>query len=273
VHLLDRRGMPVPIGVAGELCVGGVGVARGYLGLPELTAERFVPGGSGAPGSRLYLTGDLARRLADGTLEYLGRIDQQVKLRGYRVEPGEIEASLRGYPEVRDAAVVVRDDLPGGPGLVAFMVAQEGTAPTAAGLRDALRGSLPEHMVPAHFVLLEALPTTPNGKVNRRALRTAHLAPEERRGEFMAPRNSVEEILAEIWQKLLGVERVGVHDNFFDLGGHSLQGIRLMSHISDALGIDLQVRAVFEAPTLGELAAVVAEEMARQLGEELGDEP
>ena len=253
IEVLDRRGMPVPIGVAGELCVGGAGVARGYLGRPDLTAERFVPAPGGA---RLYRSGDLGRRLGSGELEYLGRIDQQVKLRGFRIEPSEIEAALAAIPGVRESAVLLRNDLPAGPGLVAYVAAD---GPSAGDLLASLRGRLPEYMVPGHFVFLPALPLTGNGKLDRKALP----APEGERPElahaYVEPRTPMERALAAIWEEALGVDRVGVEDNFFDLGGHSLLATQVVSRVREAFGVELALRELFERPTVSGLAAALAD--------------
>ncbi|HEX2202459.1 MAG TPA: amino acid adenylation domain-containing protein [Longimicrobium sp.] len=255
VHLLDARGEPVPVGVVGEMHVGGAGVARGYLGRPELTSRRFVPDPfSAAPGARLYRSGDLARRLADGSLEFLGRADEQVKVRGFRIEPGEVASVLLEHPAVREAVVVVR-----GEGdarrLVAYVVPAPGVAaPPAAELRAHAAGRLPEYMVPAAFVAMDALPVTRNGKVDRRALPD----PEPDAGRaYLPPRTPTEEILASAWAELLEVERVGADDDFFALGGHSLLATRVVSRVREALGVELPLRTLFEAPDLGALAAAV----------------
>ena len=252
--LLDRGLRPVPPGVAGELCVGGAGLARGYLGRPDLTAERFVPDPAGGePGARLYRTGDLARWLANGDLEYLGRTDHQVKVRGYRVEPGEVEAAVNALPGVRAAAVVARRDGAGGARLVAY-VAWEGE-PAEAGLREALRATLPAPMVPTAFVSLDGLPLTPSGKVDRRALSGPAFAPQAPDGSSGAePATATERELAALWREVLGIERVGAGDDFFDLGGHSLLAVQVLSRLRARLGVDLPVRVMFEAPTLAALA-------------------
>ncbi len=257
VYVLDERLQPVPIGVRGELYTGGDGVARGYLGRADLTAERFIPDPfSGYPGTRLYRTGDLVRWRGDGNLEFLGRSDHQVKLRGYRIEPGEIEAVLARHPAVGRAVVLLRQDDPRDPHLVAYVVAQQ-----AGGLRDGelqefLRQRLPDYMIPSAIVLLDAIPVTPAGKVDRLALPEPSCARVEV-GSYVAPRNSVEVMLAEIWADLLQVERVGVHDNFFALGGHSLKATQVISHLRARLGVELPLRALFEAPTVAGLAALV----------------
>jgi amino acid adenylation domain-containing protein len=251
-YVLDPAMRPVPAGVAGELLLGGAGLARGYLGRPGLTAARFVPDPFGAePGGRLYRTGDRARWRADGTLAYLGRLDQQVKVRGFRVEPGEVESVLRRHPGVADCAVVARPDAGGALRLAAYVV---GDAPAEA-LRAHLRTSVPDYMVPGVFVRLDALPLTPSGKVDRRALPEPDAAPaEERGGEARTP---VEEVLAGIWEAVLRVEHVGGADNFFHLGGHSLLATVAVARIQEVLGVRLPLSAFFESPTLAELAARV----------------
>ncbi|MBV8201144.1 MAG: amino acid adenylation domain-containing protein, partial [Acidobacteria bacterium] len=256
VHLLDRRLRPLPVGVAGELCLAGAGLARGYLGRPELTAERFIPDPCDGGGGRLYRTGDLARRLADGRLEFLGRIDQQVKVRGFRVEPGEIEAALAVHPAVREVSVVVREDLPGGRGLAAYVVPAAGQAvepATLQSLRSLLQGKLPAHLVPDRFMALERLPRTPSGKVDRRALPAPAAVPA---GVRVPPRTPVEEIVAAAWAELLGCE-VGAHDDFFALGGHSLLAARAVARLRTALDVELPLPALFGRPTVAGLAAVV----------------
>ncbi len=255
LHLLDRAGNPVPIGVAGEICVGGAGVARGYLGRPELTAERFVPdpfADAAAAGGRLYRSGDLGRRRPDGDVEYLGRIDLQVKVRGVRIELGEVEAALARHPGVAAAAVAAREIAPGEVGLVAYCV-PAGREPAAADLRAFLRATLPEVMVPAAFVALAALPLTVNGKLDRRALP----APDRlrRSGEdYRQPSTPLEETLATVWRDLLGVDRVGVRDDFFELGGHSLLATRLASRLRDRLDVELSAQLVFQTPTVAGMA-------------------
>ncbi|HEX2202899.1 MAG TPA: amino acid adenylation domain-containing protein [Longimicrobium sp.] len=242
----------LPVGYPGELCVGGDGVARGYLGRPALTAERFVPDPfSAAPGARLYRTGDRARWRPDGTLDFLGRLDGQVKVRGFRVETGEVEAALRRHPAVSDCAVEARADASGTLRLVAYVV---GSADADAdGLRAQLRRTLPDYMVPSAFVALDRLPLTTNGKVDRAALPE----PEATAAEYVAPRTEAETALARIWAEVLQVERVGVEDDFFALGGHSLLAMRVVSRVREALGVEPTVRALFEAPTLAEQARAI----------------
>jgi amino acid adenylation domain-containing protein len=255
VYVLDAAGEPAPAGVEGELYLGGAGVARGYRGRPALTAQRFVPDPfGGEPGARLYRTGDLGRWRPDGVLEFLGRNDFQVKLRGFRVELGEIETRLRAHPAVREAVVLARDDGSGHPQLVAYWVGDEAAA-------DALRRHagerLPEYMVPAAYVRLEALPLTPSGKVDRKALPAPEGEAFARRG-YEAPRGETEPALAEIWGEVLGVERVGRWDDFFELGGHSLLVVRMVSRIRQLLGAQVELGVVFRHPVLKELAEALA---------------
>ncbi|QSX79618.1 amino acid adenylation domain-containing protein [Lysobacter solisilvae] len=251
IYILDPAGEPVPVGVAGELYIGGVGVARGYLNRPELTAERFVRDPFARGNARMYRTGDLGRWRADGSIEYLGRNDFQVKLRGFRIELGEIEAQLLACEGVREAAVIARED-GGDRRLVAYLVAGGDVELSVPILRDRLASALPEHMVPSAIVRLEALPLTPNGKLDRRALPAPdHAAVASR--PYEAPVGATEQAIAAIWQDLLGLERVGRHDHFFELGGHSLLVISLIERMRNA-GMDVDVRAVFAAPALSALA-------------------
>ncbi|MBE4753772.1 AMP-binding protein, partial [Corallococcus sp. ZKHCc1 1396] len=250
--------------VPGELYLGGEGLARGYLGQPGLTAERFVPDGfSEKPGARLYRTGDKVRWGRDGALEYLGRMDFQVKVRGFRIELGEVESALGEQPQVRDVVVVVREDAPGDKRLVAYVVAQSGQTADAATLRGALKGRLPEYMVPSAFVVLEALPLNANGKVDRKALPKPE-AGAERTQKYVAPRTKTEEALTNLWAQVLGVKQVGIQDSFFELGGHSLLATQAVSRIRTAFNVELPLRALFEAPTVEELALKV--ETARSAG-------
>jgi amino acid adenylation domain-containing protein len=260
VYVLDRHREPCPRGVPGELYVGGPGLARGYHDRPRLTAEAFVPDPFGDdPGGRLYRTGDLARWSSDGTLELLGRIDHQVKLRGFRIELGEIEAALVQHPAVSEAAAAVVEPDGGDRRLVAYTVARPGAAlPSAAGLRRFLQERLPRPMVPSVFVPLERLPLTPSGKVDRKALPVDGLEPLDPGTEGVPPRNPLEETLAAAWAQVLGLERVGVFDNFFDLGGHSLQAVQLVSRLASALGRPVPVRTVLQAPTIAEMAELLA---------------
>ncbi|HYO16011.1 MAG TPA: amino acid adenylation domain-containing protein, partial [Thermoanaerobaculia bacterium] len=257
VCLLDPGGREVPVGVVGELSIGGEGLARGYLGRPDLTAERFVPDPSaGEPGARLYRTGDLARHQPGGELEFVARTDQQVKIRGVRIELGEVEAALAAHPGVREVAAVVREDGAGRKLLTACVVsAAESGGFSAEALRLWLRERLPEAMIPAAFVPLDALPLTPNGKVDRRALLRVPLPEEGPVGEsFAAPRSATEELLAGIWAEVLGRSAIGVHDDFFELGGHSLLATQVASRVRKIFGVELPLRLLFEAPTVAGLA-------------------
>ncbi|WP_081902619.1 non-ribosomal peptide synthetase [Lentzea aerocolonigenes] len=260
--VVDSAMRPVPVGVPGELLVGGAGVARGYLGRPDLTAARFVPDVFGEAGGRLYRTGDRARWRADGTIEFLGRVDEQVKIRGYRVEPGEVEVVLGDHPDVRDVVVVARDGGPhGGKRLVAYVVGEF----SAKVLRDWLRERVPDYLVPSVFVALERLPLTPNGKVDRRGLPDPE--PETSVEAYVAPRNAAEETLAAVWSGVLGVDRVGVHDNFFELGGDSILSLQIVARVR-ATGLNIAVADVFAHQTVAELAGVVRDTPAVTLAEQ-----
>ncbi len=252
-HVLDGQMQLTPIGVAGELHIGGAGLARGYLNRPGLTAEKFIRDPfSDEPGARLYKTGDLARRGMDGRIEFLGRMDQQVKIRGFRIELGEIETALRQHPNVRESAVAAPEDETGGKRLAAYVTARQQPLPTAAELREFLRTKLPEYMTPSAFVMLEALPLTPNGKVDRKALPTPDVRLET--AEFTAPRTAAELALAELWREVLGLKEVGIHDNFFELGGHSLAATQLISRLEKFHGLELSLRDVFDAPTIADMS-------------------
>jgi hypothetical protein len=256
-HVLDAYGEPVPPGTPGELCLGGAGLARGYLGRAALTAERFVPNPYGPPGSRLYCTGDRARWRRDGSLEFLGRLDGQVKVRGFRVEPGEVEARLIAHPEVGQAVVTAGADT-----LTAYVV---GTA-SADELRRHVADALPPHLVPTSWVALDALPLTVNGKVDLAALPAPEPVPA---AVFVPPRTDAEELVAAVWADVLGLDRgrVGALDDFFALGGHSLLATRMAALLRAAVEVDVPIRTVFDHPTVAELAAAVEEFLIEQLAE------
>jgi amino acid adenylation domain-containing protein len=262
LHLLDPAGRQVPPGIAGELFVAGPGLARGYLDRPALTGERFVPDPFAAvPGGRLYRTGDRARLAPTGEVHFLGRIDQQVKIRGVRIEPGEVEAVLQQHPEVQGAAVLVREDAPGEPRLVGYAVMARDAVRDPGEIRGFLASRLPSHLVPAALVLLDELPRLPNGKVDRAALPAPDAARPDRAPSYVPPRTPTEEILAGIWAEILGMDRIGARDNFFDLGGHSLVATRVVARVREAFRIDLPVRKLFEAPTVSALAQEVDQVM------------
>ncbi|MEH2032602.1 MAG: non-ribosomal peptide synthase/polyketide synthase [Nostoc sp.] len=258
VYLLDSQLQPVPIGVAGELYVGGDGLARGYLNHPQLTAEKFIPNSfSNEPGSRLYKTGDLARYLPDGNIEFLGRTDNQVKIRGFRIEPSEIESAISQHPSIKQTIVIATENNIGNKQLVAYVVSRTQTAPSSSNLRDFLKQKLPDYMVPAAFIILETLPLTPNGKVDRFALPTFQTAHQELATTRVAPRTWQEELLTQIWCQVLHLEKVSIHDNFFEVGGDSILSIQIVSQ-ADAAGLQLTPKQIFKHQTIACLAAVVS---------------
>jgi amino acid adenylation domain-containing protein len=259
IYLLDRHLQPVPIGVPGELHIGGVGLARGYLNQPDLTNEKFIPNPFEA-GKHLYKTGDLARYRPDGNIEFLGRIDHQVKIRGFRIELGEIEAVLGQHPQVRETVVAARESLLSDRCLVAYVVPDSDTAPLAHELRDYLKERLPEYMVPSAFVVLDALPLTPNGKVDRRALPVPDTFRPELAATYQAPQSDVEKTITQIWQAVLNLDKVGIHDNFFDLGGHSLLMLQVNNKLRTVLHRDVSVVALFQHPTIYSLAQYLSQQ-------------
>jgi acyl-coenzyme A synthetase/AMP-(fatty) acid ligase/acyl carrier protein len=268
VYILNGGCQPSAVGIPGELHIGGDGVARGYLKRADLTAEKFIPDPfTDEPGGRLYKTGDSARHLADGNIEFLGRIDHQVKIRGFRIELGEIETALRQHPAVRETVVLARDEVENPKSeiqnlksadkrLVAYLVSDRQT-PGTGELREFLKEKLPDYMVPSAFVMMDNLPLTPNGKIDRKALPAPDQSQRERDVVFTAPRTSVEESISEIWTEFLGVAPISVDDNFFDLGGHSIIATQVISRLHDVFQVALPLRAIFEAPTVSALAKSV----------------
>lgn len=272
VYILDTHLQTVPIGVAGELYVGGAGLARAYLHQPALTAERFIPHPfSDEPGARLYRTGDQVRYLPDGNIEFLQRVDQQVKIRGYRIEVGEVEEALRRYPGVREATVAAREDIVGDKRLVAYVVPQAKGSITVDALRAHLIAYLPAYMLPSAYVLLEALPLLPNGKLNRRALPLPGLDQTQTASKqaFVAPRTPIEEVVAATWSELLGIKQVDMHDDFFRLGGHSLLAMHVVSRLRTVLQVELSLRSFFEAPTVAGLSIIIQQLKANGTGESM----
>ncbi|MEG5139392.1 MULTISPECIES: non-ribosomal peptide synthetase [unclassified Microcoleus] len=270
IYILDCYLQPVPIGVPGELYIGGDNLARGYLNRPELTAEKFIrnPFDTQAK-TRLYKTGDLARYLPDGNIEFIGRIDNQVKIRGFRIELGEIEAALGQYPEIAQAVVVAREDAPGEKRLVAYLVSEQKQAPTHKEIRNFLTSKLPDYMVPWAFVTLKSLPLTPNGKIDRRSLPAPDEMRSELTGNFVAPRTNIEEVLAAIWAEVLKLEKVGIYDNFFELGGHSLLATQVISRVRQAFQVELPLHRLFESATVADFAVAIAQKQVEQTDSEM----
>jgi amino acid adenylation domain-containing protein len=253
-YVLDPYLEPLPVGVSGELHLGGVGLARGYFERPDLTAEKFVPHPFGKPGDRLYKTGDLARYLPDGNIELIGRMDHQVKIHGHRIELGEIVAALKQVPEVEQAVAVAREDHPGSKRLAAYVVLDASAKSSPQELRKLLKEKLPDYMVPSAIVVLDKLPLSPNGKVDRRALPRPEALGAQRQKPLLPPRSELEKLLLGMWQSALGQERIGIDDNFFELGGSSIQAAVLINKLQDQLGEIIHLVAIFDAPTLGDFA-------------------
>jgi acyl-CoA synthetase (AMP-forming)/AMP-acid ligase II/acyl carrier protein len=268
-YVLDAHRQPVPIGVAGELLIGGEGLALGYHERLELTAEKFVDDPfSPRAGARLYRTGDLVRWRENRTLEFLGRIDQQVKLRGFRIELGEVEAILDGHPDVSAAVAIVREDSPGDQRLIAYVVPAGERTVELEQLRRLCKAKLPPFMVPSGFVSLDAFPVTANGKLDRRALPAPDGARPAMARAYEAPQTPVEQTLVSIWSEILGVARIGLDDDFFDLGGHSLLAVKMLSRVHDSFDLDLRLHAVFEHSTIRGLAAAIAAELLAAAGDD-----
>ncbi|HEY7415575.1 MAG TPA: non-ribosomal peptide synthetase, partial [Ktedonobacteraceae bacterium] len=258
VYILDQQMQPVPIGVPGELYIGGSGLARGYFQHPDETAARFVPDPfAQEAGARLYKTGDIVRYLPQGAIEFIGRRDYQVKLRGFRIELGEIEGALAAHPAVSEACVLLKEEQPGEKHLVACIVPQQDALAPAV-LREYLRTRLPGYMIPSFYVSLAALPLSPNGKVDRRSLAMLSITPVADE-EKIAPRNTLEEVVCALWSDVLGCERVGIYDNFFDLGGHSLSATRLVARLSKTFQVTLPLRRLFETPTVADICTALVE--------------
>jgi non-ribosomal peptide synthetase component E (peptide arylation enzyme)/acyl carrier protein len=268
LYILDCIGNPAPIGVQGELHIGGEGVVRGYWQRPALTAEKFIPDPFKPDGGRLYKTGDLARYRPDGNIEFLGRIDHQVKIRGFRIELGEIEARLMAYPDVDDAVVLAREDQSGNKRLVAYVIVRNNASITEDALRNAFKESVPEYMQPSAYVFLDSFPLTANGKVNRKALLPpdSYSAAIDQHGDELF--DPIEQALAHIWTELLGTTAVGVNQNFFELGGHSLLAIQVVSRIQEHFGIELAVEDIFQKTTIKELAGWVMQMQIEQLADD-----
>jgi len=261
IYILDQNLSPAPIGIPGELHIGGIGLARGYLNRPELTAERFIPDAvSKRHGARLYKTGDLSRYLPSGEIQYLGRIDSQVKIRGFRIELGEIGAVLAKHPGVKQCVVTAREDTPGEKMLVAYFESQGNGVPESSALRGYLKKEIPEYMVPSTFVHMAKLPLSPNGKIDIKALPAPNVRSIETKTGFVAPRDPIEQVLAHLWSKVLKVKRVGLHDNFFELGGHSLLAVRIIVEVEKIYGRRLPLATLLQAPTVGALAEVLRRE-------------
>jgi len=272
LYILDQHLQPVPIGIPGELHIGGVGLARGYYNRPDLTNERFISNPfRNNPNARLYKTGDLVRYRSDGNIEFLGRTDHQVKIRGFRIELGEIESTLSQHPAIQKTLVIASEDLPGNKRLVAYVIPNGQPVDLGPELRTYLKQTLPDYMVPSAFVMLDKFPLTPNGKIDRKALPAPDHTVTGFGQPFVPPSTLAEEVLAEIWAEVLNIEQVGIHDNFFDLGGHSLLAIRVVARLRDMMELDLSVRSLFEKPTIAELAAEVETMLLAEL-DDLSDE-
>jgi acyl-coenzyme A synthetase/AMP-(fatty) acid ligase/acyl carrier protein len=272
MFILDNHNQPLPIGVPGELFIGGEGVVRGYFQRPDLTSERFIQLqlNGNDKNYRLYKTGDLACFRNNGVIDFLGRIDHQVKIRGYRIELGEIETALEKLKNVREAVVIAREDTDGNKNLVAYVVPTSSSNPTVLELRNFLKELLPEYMIPSTFIFIKELPLTPNGKVDRKALPAPDIARPDFAEEFLVPRTHTERTLAELWSSVLGIEKIGVLGNFFELGGHSLSAVQITLKIHQHFNVDISLRTFFQSHTLEELASAVEERLLEKAsGEDL----
>ena len=270
---MNKQGHLQPVGIPGELSIGGAGLARCYINRPDLTAKLFIPDPfSAVPGARLYKTGDLARHLNDGTIEYIGRNDQQVKIRGYRIELGELEAALDRYPAIQTSVAVVYEDRPGDARIVAYIVLKKSSALTHEELYAYLRAHLPAYMLPAHLIEVDTVPTTPNGKIDRQALPSLEEVLQRQTSQdslMPVPRSTIEDLLVSLWSQLLSVHQIKRHDNFFALGGHSLLATQLVSRIRAVFHIDIPLRILFEAPTIADLTKCIEHYLHSNQGKEI----
>jgi acyl carrier protein len=269
LYILDRELEPAPIGVRGELLIAGVGLARGYWGRPDLTAEKFIPDLFDGSGGRLYRTGDLGRYSPAGCIEFAGRIDHQIKIRGYRIEPAEIEGVLMQAPSIRECIVIARGDESSEKRLVAYLVVEEGFSGTILELRQFLRQRLPAYLVPSSFVVLDSLPLSPNGKVDRNALPAPGEQDVELGGVYVAPGTPIEQDVAGILREALGVKDVGIYDDFFALGGHSLLATRVINRVNSAFQVELPIRALFDTPTVSGIVAAIIESQVERSEDEV----
>src|SRR5215217_2011173 len=267
LYVLDAEGEPVGIGVKGELYIGGLGLGRGYLGRPELTAARFVPDAlSGIAGARLYRTGDVARYRSNGVIECLGRVDNQIKVRGYRIESGEIEAVINQISNVKESVVLVKENEGGDKRLIAYLVTEPDKTVETNTLRNQIKTKLPDYMVPSAFILLDEIPLTSNGKVDRAALLVVEQTSEEITQSYTGPGTALEELLCDIWSEVLEVKPIGIHDNFFEIGGHSLLAASVFTRVAEVFGIELSLRTMFDVPTVAGLAEILVDELLQKQG-------
>jgi acyl-CoA synthetase (AMP-forming)/AMP-acid ligase II len=266
IYILDRNLQPVPVGVAGELYVGGPALARGYLNQPALTAAKFIPHPfSDQPGARLYKTGDMARYLPDGNVEFMRRLDYQVKVRGFRIELEEIESVLSRHEGVREALVAAYESAPGEKHLIAYIVPSQSAPPSVQELQQLIREHLPAYMLPAAFIILEAFPLSPNGKIDRKALPAPDLETLAPANTYVEPSTPLEETLVGIWEEVLGRKRIGVFDNFFEVGGHSLLATQIVARVRKNLDVEFSLRSLFETPTIAEMAVTIEEMMLQEI--------